>query len=66
MVMLSFLKDYIGIQVVLGVLIAFIKRLTQTFIPKFSEIFLWRETAPSAHEMKSYKKLFFSQNYAIF
>ena len=47
-------------------MIAFIERLTQNFIIKFREYFLWSETVPSAQRMKSYKKLFFCQNYAIF
>ena len=65
--MLTFLNDYIGIQVVLCVLIAFIERLIRNFIPaKLRGIFLQRKTASSAHRIKSYKKLLFCQNYVIF
>ena len=39
---------------------------TKNFLPKFREIFQWRETAPSTHRMKTCKKLFFCQSYAIF
>ena len=66
MVMLTFLNNFICIPVVLCVLIAFIERKVWNFTPQFREIFLWRETALSAHGMKLYKKLSFCHHYAIF
>ena len=64
--MLTFLNNNIGIQVVLCALIAFIERQTRNFIQKFRKIFLLRKTVPSAHGVKSYKTLFFCENYAFF
>ena len=43
----------------------FIERETQTVILKFRGIFLWRETMVKAHGMKSDKKPFLCQIYAI-
>ena len=43
----------------------FIERETWNFILKIREIFLWRETVLSAHEIKSDEKPFFCQIYAI-
>ena len=39
----------------------FTERETQNFIPKFREIFPWRETVLRAHGMKSDEKMFFCQ-----
>ena len=47
----------IVVHEVLFVLIAFIERLTRNYILTFTEIFLWKETALSAHKMESYEKL---------
>ena len=57
-----FFKRLYGIQVVLCVLIAFIKGQMRIYITKFRKIFLWREAAPSAHEMKSIKGCFSVKN----
>ena len=66
MVVLTFFYDNIVIQLVLCVTIVFIERQRRIFIQKCWEIFLWRETALSAHRMKSHEKLFFCQNYVFF
>ena len=47
-------------------LMSFIERETQNFIPKFREIFLWRELVLSTHRMKSDEKTFFCRISEIF
>ena len=44
----------------------FIERETHNFIPKFTEIFPWRETVLWAHGTKSNEKPFFCQLYRVF
>ena len=44
----------------------FIEWETRIFILKFREIFPWRETVLSAHEMKYDEKMFFCQIHTIF